>query len=155
MEELETGIHKAIKKVSSDIEDQKFNTAIACLMGLINDIYKVGKIGRNQLIDFIKLLSPFAPHITEEIYAELGGEGFLTVAPWPEYDEAKTVDAMIEIGVQVNGKFRGKVSIPKDCGKEEALAAGKAAPAVARFMEGKKLVKEIYVPGKILNFVVK
>ena len=155
VEELETGIHKAIKKVSSDIEDQKFNTAIACLMGLINDIYKVGKIGRNQLIDFIKLLSPFAPHITEEIYAELGGEGFLTVAPWPEYDEAKTVDAMIEIGVQVNGKFRGKVSIPKDCGKEEALAAGKAAPAVARFMEGKKLVKEIYVPGKILNFVVK
>ena len=155
VEELEAGIHKAIKKVSSDIEDQKFNTAIACLMGLINDIYKVGKIGRNQLIDFIKLLSPFAPHITEEIYAELGGEGFLTVAPWPEYDEAKTVDAMIEIGVQVNGKFRGKVSIPKDCGKEEALAAGKAAPAVARFMEGKKLVKEIYVPGKILNFVVK
>ncbi len=155
VEELETAIHKAIKKVSSDIEDQKFNTAIACLMGLINDIYKAGKIGRNQLISFIKLLSPFAPHITEEIYAELGGEGFLTVAPWPEYDEAKTVDAMIEIGVQVNGKFRGKVSIPKDCSKEEALAAGKAAPSVARFMEGKRLVKEIYVPGKILNFVVK
>ena len=155
VEELETGIHKAIKKVGSDIEDQKFNTAIACLMTLINDIFKVGKIGRDQLITFLKLLSPFAPHITEEIYHEIGGTDFLTVSAWPEYDEEKTVDAMIEIGVQVNGKVRGTVLIPKDAPKEEALALGKANEKVAALMEGKTIVKEIYVPGKILNYVVK
>ena len=155
VQSLESGIHKAIKKVSSDIEDQKFNTAIACLMTLINDIYKTGKIGRDQLITFLKLLSPFAPHITEEIYHEIGGTDYLTVSAWPEYDEEKTVDAMIEIGVQVNGKVRGTVLIPKDAEKEEALSLGRANEKVAAAMEGKTIVKEIYVPGKILNYVVK
>ena len=153
--ELEVGIHKAIKKVSSDIEEQKYNTAIAALMSLLNDIYKVGKIGRAQLIDYMKLLSPFAPHITEEMYEVLGGEGFLTVSAWPEYDESKTVDAEIEIGVQVNGKVRGVVRIPKDCPKDQALTLGKTDPKIAGFLEGKTLVKEIYVPNKILNFVVR
>jgi leucyl-tRNA synthetase len=153
--ELEVGIHKAIKKVSSDIEEQKYNTAIAALMSLLNDIYKVGKIGRSQLIDYMKLLSPFAPHITEEMYEVLGGEGYLTVSEWPTYDEAKTVDAEIEIGVQVNGKVRGTVRIPKDCPKDQALALGKADPKVAQLLEGKTLVKEIYVPGRILNYVVR
>ena len=155
VQSLESGIHKAIKKVSSDIEDQKFNTAIACLMTLINDIYKKGKIGRDQLISFLKLLSPFAPHITEEIYHEIGGTDYLTVSAWPEYDEEKTVDAMIEIGVQVNGKVRGTVLIPKDAEKEEALSLGRANEKVAAAMAGKTIVKEIYVPGKILNYVVK
>ena len=153
--ELEVGIHKAIKKVSSDIEEQKYNTAIAALMSLLNDIYKVGKIGRSQLIDYMKLLSPFAPHITEEMYEVLGGQGYLTVSEWPAYDEAKTVDAEIEIGVQVNGKVRGTVRIPKDCLKEQALALGKADPKVAQLLEGKTLVKEIYVPNKILNYVAR
>ena len=155
VKELESGIHKAIKKVSSDIEEMKFNTAIACLMTLINDIGKVGKIGREQLIVFLKLLSPFAPHITEEIYEQIGGEGFLTVSAWPEYDEAKTVDETVAVGVQINGKARASVDIPTGAPKEEAFALAKANEKVASYLAGKTLVKEIYVPNKIINFVVK
>ncbi len=154
-EEIESLLHKTIKKVSDDIEQQKFNTAIAALMSLINEIYKVGSITKDELITYLKLLSPFAPHLTEEIYAEIGGEGFLTVSEWPTYDESKTIDSMIEIGVQVNGKVRASVSIPAECTKEEALEAAKQNARIASFLEGKKLVKEIYVPGKIMNFVVK
>ncbi len=155
VKELESGINKAIKKVSSDIEEMKFNTAIACLMMLINDIGKVGKIGREQLIVFLKLLSPFAPHITEEIYEQIGGEGFLTVSAWPEYDEAKTVDETVAVGVQINGKARASVDIPTGAPKEEAFALAKANEKVASYLAGKTLVKEIYVPNKIINFVVK
>ena len=154
---LETCMHKTIKKVSEDIEAQKFNTAIAALMTLVNDIYKAGSISKDDLITFLKLLSPFAPHLTEEIYANIAGEdaGFLTVSAWPEYDPAKTIDDMIEVGVQVNGKVRAAVQIARDADKETALATAKANERVASFMEGKKLIKEIYVPGKIINFVVK
>ena len=155
VKELESGIHKAIKKVSSDIEEMKFNTAIACLMTLINDIGRIGKIGREQLIIFLKLLSPFAPHITEEIYEQIGGEGFLTVSAWPEYDEAKTVDETVAVGVQINGKARASVDIPTGAPKEEAFALAKANEKVASYLAGKTLVKEIYVPNKIINFVVK
>ena len=153
--ELETAMHKTIKKVSEDIEAQKFNTAIAALMTLLNDIYKAGSISKEDLVTFLKLLSPFAPHLTEEIYADLGGEGFLTVSSWPEFDPAKTVDDMIEVGVQVNGRVRAAVQIVRDADKDAALAAAKANARVASFLEGKNLVKEIYVPGKIINFVVK
>ena len=152
---LESSFHKTIKKVTSDIEAMKFNTAIAALMTLINDIYKVGRISRWELITFLKLLSPFAPHITEEIYEEIGGDGFLTVSEWPKYDEAKTVDAAIEVGVQVNGKVRGTVTIPADCDKDTAVAAAKENERVASFIDGKQIVKEIYVPGKIINIVVR
>ena len=151
----ETLLHKTIKKVTDDIESMKFNTAIAALMTLLNEIYKEGSISREDLVIFLKLLSPFAPHITEEIYEFLGGEGFLTVSEWPEYDEAKTVDATVEVGVQVNGKVRAAVSIPADCDKDTAMAAAKANERVASFLEGKKIVKEIFVPGKIINIVVK
>ena len=157
--ELETKVHKTIKKVSEDIENLKFNTAIAALMTLINDFGKKGSISRFDLITFIKLLSPFAPHLTEEMWEALGenpdGTTFLTLSAWPEYDEAKTVDAVIEIGVQVNGKIRSTVKLPADCSKDEALATAKADENIARFLEGKTLVKEVYVPGRILNFVVK
>lgn len=153
--ELESSLHKAIKKVSQDIEEQKYNTAIACLMSYINEIGKVGKIGRAQLIDFLKLLSPFAPHICEEIYETIGGEGLLAVASWPVYDEAKTVDETVAIGVQVNGKARAVVDIPTGCEKEEALRIAKENDKVAAQLAGKTLVKEIYVPNKIINFVVK
>ena len=153
--ELESGLHKAIKKVSQDVEEQKYNTAIACLMSYINEIGKVGKIGRAQLIDFLKLLSPFAPHICEEIYETIGGEGLLAVASWPVYDEAKTVDETVAIGVQVNGKARAVVDIPTGCEKEEALRIAKENDKVAAQLAGKTLVKEIYVPNKIINFVVK
>ena len=153
--DMEVKIHKAIKKVSSDIEAMKFNTAIACLMTLINDIYAVGKISKDDLVIFIKLLCPFAPHLCEEIWETIGGEGLLSLSQWPEYEESKTVEDSIEIGVQVNGKVRGTIVIPNGCAKEEALELAKKDERVASFLEGKTLVKEIYVPNKIVNFVAK
>ena len=153
--DMEVKIHKAIKKVSSDIEAMKFNTAIACLMTLINEIYAVGKISKNDLVIFIKLLCPFAPHLCEEIWETIGGEGLLSLSKWPEYEESKTVEDSIEIGVQVNGKVRGTIVIPSGCAKEEALELAKKDERVASFLEGKTLVKEIYVPNKIVNFVAK
>jgi leucine--tRNA ligase len=152
---LEAPLHKTIKKVSSDIEEQKFNTAIAALMTFMNEVGREKQIGREQLLSFVKLLNPFAPHIAEEIYQAQGGEGSLQLASWPEHDEAKTVDESIEIGVQVNGKLRATVTIPTDCEKEEALALAKADEKVQAALEGKNLVKEIYVPNKIVNLVVK
>lgn len=152
---LEASLHKTIKKVSADIEEQKYNTAIAALMTFLNEVGKEKKIGREQLLCFVKLLNPFAPHIAEEIYQNQGGEGSLQLASWPEHDEAKTVDESIEIGVQVNGKLRATVTIPTDCEKSEALALAKADEKVQAALEGKNLVKEIYVPNKIVNLVVK
>ena len=154
-EKLETPLHKTIKKVSSDIEDMKFNTAIAALMTLTNDIYNVGKISKEQLHTFIKLLCPFAPHLCEEMWEVTGGEGFLSLASWPTYEEAKTVDAQTEIGVQINGKLRGTVVIPTGADKEEVFAAAKADSRIASLVEGKTFVKEIYVPNRVVNFVVK
>ena len=153
--DMEVKIHKAIKKVSSDIEAMKFNTAIACLMTLINEIYAVGKISKDDLVIFIKLLCPFAPHLCEEIWETIGGEGLLSLSQWPEYEESKTVEDSIEIGVQVNGKVRGTIVIPNGCAKEEALELAKKDERVTSFLEGKTLVKEIYVPNKIVNFVAK
>ena len=154
-EKLETPLHKTIKKVSSDIEDMKFNTAIAALMTLTNDIYNVGKISKEQLHTFIKLLCPFAPHLCEEMWEVTGGEGFLSLASWPTYEEAKTIDAQTEIGVQINGKLRGTVVIPTGADKEEVFAAAKADSRIASLVEGKTFVKEIYVPNRVVNFVVK
>ena len=153
--DMEVKIHKAIKKVSSDIEAMKFNTAIACLMTLINEIYAVGKISKDDLVIFIKLLCPFAPHLCEEIWETIGGEGLLSLSQWPEYEESKTVEDSIEIGVQVNGKVRGTIVISNGCAKEEALELAKKDERVASFLEGKTLVKESYVPNKIVNFVAK
>ena len=151
--DLESAFHKTIKKVSSDIEETKFNTAIAAMMGLINTIYAKGSITKDELEIFIKLLSPFAPYLTEEIWASLGNEGFLSVAKWPEYDEAKTVDDEIEVAVQVNGKTREVVKVSKDIDKDGAINAGKEA--VSKWLEGATIVKEIYIPGKIVNIVIK
>ena len=152
---LESKTHKTIKKVSEDIERMKFNTAIAALMTLINDYTKAGAITRDDLITFIKLLHPFAPHLTEEIYENIGGEGLLTLSAWPEYDEAKTKDAVINMGVQINGKVRGNIDIPAEATQDDAVAAAKANEQVSKYFEGKNIVKVIFVPGKILNFVVK
>ena len=151
--DLESSFHKTIKKVSSDIEETKFNTAIAAMMGLINQIYAKGSITKDELEIFIKLLSPFAPHLTEEIWTELGNEGFLSLAAWPEYDEAKTVDDEIEVAVQVNGKTREVVKVAKDIDKDGAIAAGKEV--IAKWLDGATIIKEIYVPGKIINIVIK
>jgi leucyl-tRNA synthetase len=152
---LESLMHKTIKKVSADIEDMKFNTAIASLMTLINEIYAVGHITKDALIDFIKLLCPFAPHICEEMYEELGGEDVLALSKWPEYDEAKTVDASVEIAVQINGKVKATIEIPNNEAKDKVLEMAKADEKIAVLIDGKTIVKEIYVPNKIVNIVVK
>ena len=153
--DMEVKFHKAIKKVTADIEAMKFNTAIACLMTLINDIYTVGTISRDDLVIFIKLLCPFAPHLCEEMWESIGGEGFLSLSDWPKYDENKTVESKIEIGVQINGKLKTTIVIPNGCTKEEALAIANADSKIAALTEGKNVVKEIYVPNKIVNIVVK
>ena len=150
---LESSFHKMIKKVSEDIEQMKFNTAIAAMMGLLNEIYEVGSLTKEQFMSFIAVLCPFAPHICEELWEEMGGEGFCSLAKWPEYDEAKTVDATVEIAVQINGKVRANVEIPMNCDKDAAIAAAKAV--VASYLEGKTVVKEICVPNKIVNIVIK
>ena len=152
---LESGLHKTIRKVTNDIEDMKFNTGIAAMMALLNDFEAAGKIGKDQYLTFVKLLTPFAPHLSEEIWEYLGQEGFISLAPWPEYDEAKTIDATVEISVQVNGKPRDVLSIAVDADEETAKAAGLALPKIAKLTEGKRIVKVIYRPGKILNFVAK
>ena len=154
-QKLETSFHKTIKKVSEDIENMKFNTAIAALMTLLNEIYEVGSITKCELKTFVKLLDPFAPHVCEEIWEKLGGEGLLAVAQWPEYDEAKTVDSTIEVPVQICGKLRATISIAKDSTADEAIAAAKADEKVQEFLNGKTIIKEIYVPGKIINIVAK
>ena len=148
-------MHKTIKKVSADIEEMKFNTAIAALMTLINEIYAVGHITKDDLIIFIKLLCPFAPHICEEIYSELGEDGFLSVAEWPEFDEAKTVDASVEIAIQINGKVKSTLEIANGEAKDKVLELAKKDEKIASLIDGKTIVKEIYVPNKIVNIVVK
>ena len=152
---LDSATHKLIKKVTSDIDGMGFNTAIAAMMGYINEVYAHGTLTLDELKVFVRLLCPFAPHICEEIWAQLGEEGFCSLAPWPEYDEAKTIDQTIEIAVQVNGKLRGTVVVAKDIAKDDAIAAAKDVESVVPFLADKTIVKEIYVPGKIVNIVVK
>ena len=153
--ELSSAFHKTVKKVTEDIEAMKFNTAIAAMMTLLNDICDHGSLTLDELSVFIRILSPFAPHVCEELWAAIGGEGFASVAPWPEYDESQTVDDTVEIAVQVCGKLRGTVTIPVSATSEEAIAAAKADARVAANLEGKTVIKEIYVPGKLVNIVAK
>ena len=152
---LDNPLHKAIKKVSDDIEDMKYNTAIATLMALLNDFESATTVGKEQYVTFLKLLSPFAPHITEELWEMLGGEGFLSVSEWPVYDESKMVDETVEIGVQVNGKPKDAVELSLDDDEETAVAKAMALPKIANITAGKNIVKVIYKPGKILNLIVK
>ena len=154
--ELESAFHKAIKKVGEDIENIKFNTAIATLMALINDISNVKTINKEELRIFSILLNPFAPHVTEEVYEACNlGEGILAEAKWPEYDEAKCVDESVEIVVQVNGKIKTKLNIPVDAQKEEILNLAKSDENVIKVIEGMTVIKEIVVPKKLVNLVVK
>ena len=153
--ELEKVFHKTIKKVTADIDNMKFNTAIAAMMALVNTITEVGKITRCELSTFAKLLSPFAPHVAEEVYEMMGGKGLVSIAPWPTYDESKTVDDTVDFPVQINGKVRAVVAIPAAADKDGILAAVKADEKIAAALAGKTIVKEIVVPGKIVNIVVK
>ncbi len=152
---LESSFHKTIKKVSQDIEEMKFNTAIAAMMTLINTIYEVGTLTADELKTVLKLLCPFAPHICEEMWESLGETSFLSLAEWPSYDEAKTIDAEIEIAVQVSGKLRATITIAADASKEDAIAAALADERIQNAIAGKNVVKEIYIPGKIVNIVAK
>lgn len=152
---LERSFHKTIKKVSSDIEEMKFNTAIAALMTLINEIYDAGTLTREELVTFIRLLYPFAPHICEEINEYIGETKMLAFCTWPEYDEAKTIDDTIEVAIQINGKLRGTIMLPRGASKDDAIATVKADGRIAPLLEGKTIVKEIYVPDRIVNIVVR
>ncbi len=153
--ELEKHIHKLIKKVTSDINSMKFNTAIAAMMAMVNTVYEVGKITKDELATLTKLLSPFAPHIAEEIYSMLGYNSLVSLATWPEYDESKTIDDTIEMPVQINGKVRSVISIAVGTAKEEIIDKAKADAKIREAIDGKTIIKEIVVPGKIINIVVK
>ena len=151
--DMETKMHQTIKKVSTDFENLKYNTAIAAMMALINDFYKKDSITKGEYKTLITLLNPVAPHITEELWEIIGMEGRLYQTTWPEYDEAKTVESTIEIAVQINGKTKATIAIGKDDAKEEVLP--KAKEAIADKLAGKNIVKEIFVPGRIVNIVAK
>ena len=138
-----------------DIDNMRFNTAIAAMMGALNNIYEVGKLTRDELITFAKLLSPFAPHVAEEINELLGEKELISIAKWPEYDESKTVDDTVQLPVQINGKVRATVMVPKDADKDAILSIAKSEEKIAAAIEGKTVIKEIVVPGKIINIVIK
>ena len=154
--ELESAFNKAIKKVGEDIENIKFNTAIATLMALINDISNVKSINKEELRIFSILLNPFAPHVTEEVYEACKlGNGILAEAEWPKYDESKCVDESVEIVVQVNGKIKTKLNIPVDADKDTVLELAKKDENVRKAIDGMNIIKEIVVPKKLVNLVVK
>ncbi len=153
--ELESAFHRTIKKVTEDIEGLKMNTAIAALMSLLNDIQGSGSINRAEFKTYLILLNPFAPHMTEELWQQAGFDGMLNEAEWPKYDEAKCADSTVEIAVQVNGKIKARISVAADISATDAIAAAKADGAVAAAIDGKNIIKELYVPKKLVNIVVK
>jgi leucyl-tRNA synthetase len=148
-------LHKTIKKVSEDTEQMRFNTAIAAMMEFVNAAFKETSLGPETAKSFILLLAPYAPHLAEELWHRYGGQGSLAYEPWPVYDPQLVIDDTVTISVQVNGKLRATLEIAKDAAQNEVIAQAKALEVVSRHMEGKVLVKEIYVSGKIVNFVVK
>ena len=153
--ELESAFHRTIKKVTEDIEGLKMNTAIAALMSLLNDIQGFGGINEAEFKTYLILLNPFAPHMTEELWQQAGFEGMLNEAEWPKYDEAKCADSTVEIAVQVNGKIKARINVAADIAAPDAIAAAKADGAVTAAIEGKIIIKELYVPKKLVNIVVK
>ena len=154
--ELMSAMHKTVKKVSEDIEQMKYNTAIAALMTLLHKIYENGKITRAELKTLIILVNPFAPHVTEEMWANCGyGEMLAKDAKWPSFDEAKCIDSTVEIVVQINGKIRARLSVHTDIESDKAIALAKKDEGIAAALEGKNIIKEIYVKGKLVNIVAK
>ncbi len=153
--ELEASFHKTIKKVTEDIEALKFNTAIAAMMALLNEIGDKGSVNKAELKTFLTILSPFAPHLCEELWQQHGFEGMLANGKWAEYDESKTVDKSIQIPVQVNGKLRATITVAADAEQADIVAAAKADEKVKAQIDGKQIVKEIYVKGRMVNLVVK
>ena len=153
--EIEAEMHRTIKKVTEDIEGLKMNTAIAAMMALLNIIASTGKITRDELKTLLLLLNPFAPHITEEMWVNANFGGMLNEAEWPKYDESKCVEQTVEIAVQVNGKIRARINVAADITATDAIIAAKAEQAVTAEINGKTVIKEIYIPKKLVNIVVK
>jgi leucyl-tRNA synthetase len=153
--QLETPFHKTIRKVTEDIDNLKYNTAIAALMALLNTIYESGGITRGEYRVFLILLNPFAPHITEEIWENMKLGRLIARSEWPAYDAAKCVEQTIEIAVQINGKVRTRITIAADSDSAAAVSAAKSDEKIASALEGMQVVKELYVPGKLVNLVVK
>ena len=153
--ELEGIVNRTIKKVGEDIEGLKHNTAIAAMMSLLNELEAAGGATRAELEVLVQLANPFAPHLTEEVWERMGHSDQLAYHPWPSYDEAKCVESTVEIAVQVNGKLRARLTVAADITKDDAIAAAKAEPSVAAALEGKTVVKEIFVPGKLVNLAAK
>ena len=151
-DDMTTKMHQTIKKVSGDFENLKYNTAIAAMMSLINEFYKKNSVTKGEFKTLLTLLNPVAPHITEELWSLIGENGRVYQTSWPQYDEAKTVESMIEIAVQINGKTKTTVKVAADVAKDDAIKAGKEA--IADKLTG-NIVKEIYVPGRIINIVMK
>lgn len=154
-EKLTRSLHKTIKKVSSDIDGMKFNTAIAAMMSFLNDVYAVGSIDKEGLLALTRILCPFAPHVCEEMWEKLGGKGFCSLAEWPQYDEALTVDDEKEIAVQVCGKLKGTVVIPAGAEEDAVWEIITADAAIMANLEGKQIIKKIYIKDKIFNIVAK
>ena len=153
--ELEADFHRTIKKVTYDIDGLKMNTAIAALMSLLNSIQNTGRITRGEFKTYLILLNPFAPHMTEELWQQAGFDGMLNEAEWPAYDEAKCADSTVQIAVQVNGKIKARIDIPADISADDAIAQAKQNDAVVSAIGGGTVIKELYVPKKLVNIVVK
>jgi leucyl-tRNA synthetase len=153
--EIEKLLHKTIKKVTEDIEVMSFNTPISAMMILVNELYRMNVKPKSVLKPLAQMLMPFAPHLAEELWEKMGGEGFVSLAPWPKYDTKLIADDMVTIGVQVNGKMRGTIEIPAEASEEVAMAAAKSVITVSAALGDKNPDKIIYKPGKILNLIVK
>ena len=151
--ETEKMLHKAIKKITNDIEEMKFNTCISTLMTLVNEYYKIKKINHAEWKTFLTLLNPFAPHITEELNELSHANCAISSYTWPEYDETKTIDDEIEIPIQMNGKLKATIGITLD--EDESSVKEKVHQKISNLLEGKNVVKEIYVKNKIYNIVIK
>lgn len=154
-DELKTNFHKSIKKVTEDIESLKFNTAIATMMALLNDIYTIGTVNKKEYRDLLIMLNPFAPHITEELYEVIGYDGVLNQQSWVKYDEELCLEETVEIVIQINGKVRERIVIGMDLKQEEVLNIAKKEPKIAEALSGKSIIKEIYVQNKLVNFVAR
>lgn len=153
--ELETLMHQTAKKVSDDIERMKFNTAVAALMTLVNAFYERGQALKAEFRDFLILLNPFAPHISEELWERMGFAGRISGQEWVQWDESKALEDTIDIPIQVNGKIRGTVTVARSAQKEEIRSKAEEDKAIAKFISDRQIVKEVYVPGKIYSIVVK
>jgi leucyl-tRNA synthetase len=152
--DLERTLHAAIKKVTQAVADLRFNTAIAAMMVFVNEATKATTVPRAWFEMFVKILSPFAPHVGEEIWQRLGHRSTIAFAPWPAYDEAKLASDVLVLGVQIGGKLRGEIRVPLDATEATILATAKADEKVQSFLAGKPIKREIYVKGRLVNLVV-